>query len=159
MQKIGDYMYACGQCQQRQHKLKWCLVKQEKCCKKTGADCYFRALKALMVTFSVYYSVGVSLINVEWTSEFVYRWHHFPMYSSFFHPFLLCQISGGSMDASQYKAGLTIGRQVSKENSHSSESGIVVERKFLNNIKNFHSRVHSNVQVFSSPAIRVLLYK
>jgi len=28
------------------------------------------SFKTLMVTFSVYYSVGVSLINMEWTSEF-----------------------------------------------------------------------------------------
>ena len=34
---------------------------------------------------------------------------------SFFRPFLLCQTSGGGMDASQYKAELTIGRLVSKQ--------------------------------------------
>ena len=41
----------------------------------------------------------------------------FSMYSSysFFHPFPLCQTSGGGVDASQYKAELTIDRLVSKQ--------------------------------------------
>ena len=40
----------------------------------------------------------------------------FSMYSSYsFHPFPLRQTSGGGVDASQYKAELTIGRLVSKQ--------------------------------------------
>jgi len=43
--------------------VKWCLVKQGKCCKKTGVDCYLRALKTLMVMCLVYYPIGMSLIT------------------------------------------------------------------------------------------------
>jgi len=61
--KICNYMYTFSWCQQHQQKVKWCLVKQEKCCKKAGADCYLRALKTLMVTWVVYYPLRVSLIT------------------------------------------------------------------------------------------------
>ena len=35
-------------------------------CKKTGADCYLKALKTLMVTCLVYYPIGLGVPN-HWT--------------------------------------------------------------------------------------------
>ena len=90
---------------------------------------------------------------IGWNFFVLQQMAPFSMYSSysFFHPYPLCQTSGGGMDASQYKAELTIGRLVIKESL--SRVWNCSETMFLKD-SIVHFVVHSTVPAVSCSMIR-----
>ena len=100
--------------------MKWCLVKQEKCYKKTGADCHLRALKTLINgdMFNLLPNRVCLITRLECSGLECYS------------PFSISFHSVRPQEEAQYKAELTvaIGSKFSKKNSNSAESGIAVEK-------------------------------